>query len=126
MAELPGEGPQGPLNARPEVADPTPAQEEAVAQVDERADPVAQEARTAPRSTTVGELLAATLRERVLEKQAPDARPLDRDDAVAMVDRGLKAVGGERVGLEVARTDDGRVGSFNLRLGRNLGISASR
>ena len=75
---------------------------------------------------TLGETLAATLRERVLDQAAQDVRPLDGNDAVAAVDKGLKAVGGERAGLSVARDDAGRNRGFNLRLGRNLAISASR
>ena len=71
-------------------------------------------------------MLAATVRERVLEQPKPESGPLDGDDAVAMVDRGLKAVAGERTGLAVERKDDGGVRGFNLRLGRNLSISASR
>lgn len=75
---------------------------------------------------TVGQLFAATVRERVLEQPKPGTSPLDGDDAVAMVDRGLKAVAGERTGLAVEREGDGGVRGFNLRLGRNLAISASR
>lgn len=75
---------------------------------------------------TVPELLASTLRERVLEKPASQPRPLDKDDAVAMVDRGLKAVGGDDAGLDMERGEAGRLRSFNLRLGRNLAISAQR
>ena len=75
---------------------------------------------------TVGELLASTLRERVLDAPAREATPLDGADAVAAVDRTLKAVGGERTGLAVQRKDNGAVNGFNLRLGRNFAISASR
>lgn len=78
---------------------------------------------TAPQSTTtVGELLTATLRERVLDRPAEKDRALNGDDAIAAVDKGLKAVGGDRAGLAVNRRTDGRVG-FNLRLGRNLAIA---
>jgi hypothetical protein len=80
---------------------------------------------TDDRSTTLGALLATTLRERVLDR-TDEAGPLNGDDAVAAVDRGLKAVGGDRAGLVVGRSEGGGVRSFNLRLGRNLGISASR
>jgi hypothetical protein len=75
---------------------------------------------------TVGQLFATTVRERMLEQPKPESRPLDGDDAVAMVDRGLKAVAGDRTGLAVERRTDGGVRGFNLRLGRNLAISASR
>jgi len=75
---------------------------------------------------TMGELLASTLRERVLDAPVREATPLDGADAVAAVDRTLKAVGGERTGLAVQRKDNGTVNGFNLRLGRNFAISASR
>lgn len=79
-----------------------------------------------PEVNTLGGTLAATLRERVLDQPALDVRPLDGNDAVAAVDKGLKAVGGEHAGLSVARDDAGRNRGFSLRLGRNLAISASR
>ena len=82
--------------------------------------------RSVPESTTLGGLMARTLRERVLDQDAPDTRPLDGDDAVAAMDRGLRTVGGERAGIEVARKADGALRSFKLRLGGNLSISASR
>lgn len=75
---------------------------------------------------TLGQALAATLRERVLDSAGDAARPLDENDAFAAVDRGLKAIGGQRTGLDVTRDAAGRNRSFNLRLGRNLAISASR
>lgn len=75
---------------------------------------------------TMGEMLAGTLRERVLDVPAQEARPLDGTDAVAAVDRTLKAVGGERSGLTLERKGNGGIGGFSLRLGRNFAISASR
>ncbi|MBK8500208.1 MAG: hypothetical protein IPL52_15645 [Flavobacteriales bacterium] len=78
-----------------------------------------------PEANTIGQTLAATLRERVLDRPA-ETSPLDGDDAVAAVDRGLKAIGGDRAGLSVARDGTGRSKGFNLRLGRSLAISASR
>ena len=80
----------------------------------------------AAESTTLGGLMARTLRERVLDQEAPNARPLDGDDALAAVDRGLRTVGGEHAGIDVARKADGALRSFKLRLGTNLSISASR
>jgi hypothetical protein len=77
-------------------------------------------------SMTVPELLASTLRERVLETPSKEPRPLDVDDAVAAVDLGLKAVSGDLAGLEVERKETGTLRSFNLRLGRNFEISAHR
>ncbi|HNU58041.1 MAG TPA: hypothetical protein PKN30_15735, partial [Flavobacteriales bacterium] len=52
--------------------------------------------------------------------------PLDGSDAVAAVDRTLKAVSGDRAGLELQRRKSGGVRGFDLRLGRNFTISASR
>lgn len=94
----------------------------------EQEEPMAAAATVALNTATrtVGQLLAATVRERVLEQPKPESRPLDGNDAVAMVDLGLKAVAGDRTGLALERKDDGAVRGFNLRLGRNLSISASR
>lgn len=77
-------------------------------------------------STTLGELLATTVRDRVLDKPVREAQTLDGDDAVAMVDRTLKAVGGDRAGLDVGRKANDGTRRFDLRLGRNFSISASR
>ncbi|MCB9182652.1 MAG: hypothetical protein H6591_01945 [Flavobacteriales bacterium] len=81
-------------------------------------------ANTDPRS--LGDALAGVLRERVLDRPADEQRALDATDAVAAVDRGLKAVAGERAGLSVQRDDQGRQRGFSLRLGRNLAFTASR
>ncbi|MBL7950272.1 MAG: hypothetical protein JNM62_01015 [Flavobacteriales bacterium] len=75
---------------------------------------------------TVRELIAGTLRDRVLDQAERTTEPLDDQDAVAVVDKSLKAVGGDRTGLVVTRKADGRVRSFDLRLGRNFSVSASR
>ena len=77
-------------------------------------------------SRTVGELLASTLRERLLDTPARTEAPLDGADAVAAVDRTLKAVSGDRGGLELQRRKNGGVRGFDLRLGRNFSVSASR
>jgi hypothetical protein len=82
--------------------------------------------RSVPESTTLVGLMVRTLRERVLDQEAPNARPLDGDDALAAVDRGLRTLGGEHAGIDVARKADGALRSFKLRLGSNLSISASR
>src|SRR5690606_23479510 len=74
---------------------------------------------------TVGGLLASTFREKVLEEARPNTAPLGADDAIAAVDKGLKAVVGDKAGLSVERRG-GRVSSFDLRLGRNLAIAANR
>lgn len=78
--------------------------------------------RPAPAYTPV-ELLAATVRGRVLEEQDPDARPLDAKDAVAMADKGLGAISGGKAGLEVDRREGRR--RFSLKLGNDLAITAS-
>ncbi|HEY0976480.1 MAG TPA: hypothetical protein VGE21_03330 [Flavobacteriales bacterium] len=83
--------------------------------------------RTAPMeaggSYTLGTLVANTVREGVLETSE---RPtdLDRNDAVALVDKGLGAITGGHGGMQVQRT--GKRERVQLRLGRNLAISASR
>jgi len=76
--------------------------------------------------TTVGGLIASTIRGKVLDAPTRDTRPLDDDDAVAVVDRGLKAVAGTGAGLSIGRNAEGGIGSFHLRFGRRLAISASR
>jgi hypothetical protein len=75
---------------------------------------------------TLGQALTGAVREDVLGQPRHEERPLDGTDAVAAVDAGLKAVAGERAGLSVERDSDGRRKRFDLRLGRNLAISASR
>jgi len=75
---------------------------------------------------TLGELLTSEVRDRVLDKPEKDGRPLNGGDLVALVDRGLKAVGGDRSGLVVDRKNGREAGGFSLRLGRNLSISARR
>ncbi|MCC6939204.1 MAG: hypothetical protein IT226_13370 [Flavobacteriales bacterium] len=75
---------------------------------------------------TLGEAFAGVVRERVLDAPDRTTGTLDGTDAVAAVDRGLKAVAGDRAGLTVGRDAQGRAKRFDLRLGRNLSISASR
>lgn len=75
---------------------------------------------------SLGTFLAGTFREKVLEEPSEEARPLDRDDALAVVDKGLRAMAGEHAGLDVERKGDGRLRRFDLRLGRNLSITAGR
>ena len=71
---------------------------------------------------TPAELLAATVRGRVLEED-PDTRPLDGKDAVAMADKGLGAISGGKAGLQVERREGRR--RFSLKLGNDLAITAS-
>jgi anti-sigma factor RsiW len=70
---------------------------------------------------TLGTLLAGTVREKVLDQPVPESRPIDMSDAFAVVDKGLKVVGGNRSGLTVDRSE-GRVRSFGLRIG-SLAVS---
>lgn len=105
------------------VIPPTPEANETLASA-----PTVKTATTASatNTTTLGELLATTVRDRVLEKPARDEQALDGEDAIAMVDRTLKVVGGDRAGLDVgSKAYDGKR-RFDLRLGRNFSISASR
>jgi hypothetical protein len=74
----------------------------------------------------LGEFLADTFRKRVLDPSTDESGPLGQADAVAALDKGLRTVGGDQAGLDVEREADGRVSRFDLRLGRNFAISASR
>lgn len=69
------------------------------------------------RSNSIGTLVASAVREKVLEQPSDEPRPLDRGDAVAAVDKGLKALSGEKAGLDVQRTKGGKIRNFNLRVG---------
>lgn len=84
---------------------------------------VASSASATPVASTLGGALASVVRERVLEQPAGNTGPLGQDDAIAAVDRGLKVLGGEQAGLSVDRTERSR--TFNIRLGRNLTVTAS-
>ena len=78
--------------------------------------------RTPPGGTTIGTVMANSVRSGVLEtKERSNA--LDREDALAMVNKGLGAITGGEGGVEVQRktTRD----RWKVRLGKNLAISAS-
>ncbi|MEZ4790370.1 MAG: hypothetical protein R2811_10165 [Flavobacteriales bacterium] len=111
---------EGPAQERVEA----PEEKHLFAEVDQRPERVNTTHRSEER--TVGELLASTLRERLLDTPARTEAPLDGADAVAAVDRTLKAVSGDRGGLELQRRKNGGVRGFDLRLGRNFSVSASR
>lgn len=122
-------GTPGPINAvqpqhPPQERVEAPGEKPLFAEVDEQ--PTRVNATHRAEERTVGELLASTLRERVLDVPARTEAPLDGSDAVAAVDRTLKAVSGDRAGLELQRRKSGGVRGFDLRLGRNFTISASR
>jgi len=74
----------------------------------------------------VGAFLVGLVRKQVIDPKVEDTSPLGEADAVAVVDKGLRAVGGGNAGLALDREADGRVSRFDLRLGRNLSISAGR
>ncbi len=75
-------------------------------------------------TSSVGSLVASAIREKVLSSPVEEARPLDDADAVAIVDKGLKKISGENAGLDVQRSNGGRIKNFNLRVG-NFAVTAS-
>jgi hypothetical protein len=115
----------------PELAQQTPepkALPADTAQVDNTptAQPVGDElafAGTRRTDRSLAAFVANTLRNDVLDKPQRPAT-LDGDDALALADKALGAVTGGHGGVEVQRTSGGE--RFQLRLGRNLSISASR
>jgi hypothetical protein len=107
-----------PLPSMPEVPEPV------FASVPPRTNYPAVD--NATNGNTLGQALASVVRDRVLDAPADPGHVLDGSDAVAAVDKGLRSVVGERAGLSVPRDATGRNRGFNLRLGRNLAISASR
>jgi hypothetical protein len=80
----------------------------------------------APTGISLGTFLTNTFRKRVLDAPAEDDKPLGADDAVAAVDKGLRSLGGSKAGLVVERHKDGSLRGFDLRLGRNLSITAGQ
>ena len=80
---------------------------------------------TNTKTVSVGGLFASTVRERVLDQPDATTEPLGISDAVAAVDKGLKVIAGDRSGLTIEKTGD-RHRTFDLRLGRNLSITAKR
>ncbi len=71
---------------------------------------------------TVGELFTTTVRREVLGNDEVNEKPLNGNDVVAAVDKGLGAVSGDRAGIEVERSQ--KRSRFRLRLG-DLALSAS-
>lgn len=70
--------------------------------------------------------IAGIVRESLLGTTSEVPRPLDTDDAIAAVDVGLKTLAGNAAGIAVDRGDNGRVASFDLRLGANFSIRTGR
>ena len=85
--------------------------------VDLGREPPAERQLQEKRGNSIGTLLASAVREKVLEQPSDEPRPLDRSDAVAAVDKGLKAISGEKAGLDVQRTKGGKIRNFSLRVG---------
>ena len=110
--------PAQPLRQVPELA-PSPAVEGPALAAAPAQQPLRGESAGA---LTVRELLAAEVRERVLDEPA-DARPLDRNDAVALADRGLKGITGGSGGVQVERS--AKRDRFKVRLGDGLAFSGS-
>lgn len=75
--------------------------------------------------TGLGELIAREVRERMLDNAAGTGK-LGEEDALAAVDKGLRAISAGRAGLEVERDPRSGRRNYELRLGRNLAITASR
>jgi len=74
---------------------------------------------------TLGGLVAQRVRGAVLDRSSPDTHSFQEADAVAVVDKGLKRLGGDDAGLAVQR-DGRRLKRFELHLGNGMGITASR
>ncbi len=72
---------------------------------------------------SMGELLTSTLRTRVLDRP-DDLTALGDDDAVALVDKGLGAISGDKAGFTVQHDGEKRR-RFRLALGDNLALTAS-
>ncbi len=124
MRPVPVEEPQepAPLMAERPAPEHTAPQEGPEVPVSE-APPLAHAPRNAGApARTVGELLTAGVRERVLEEPA-DVRPLDRNDAVALADRGLKGLTKGTGGVAVERS--AHRDRFKVRLGQGLALSGS-
>ena len=116
-----------PTKEQPVLLDPSRSTAQEPEQL---AEVIAPAERSAAISTsnerTLSDMFTSALRERVLDTPERSATPLDGDDAMAAVDRTLKVVGGAHAGLDLERKAKGGINGFNLRLGRNLSISASR
>ncbi|MCC7502450.1 MAG: hypothetical protein IT229_07960 [Flavobacteriales bacterium] len=86
------------------------------------AAPVAAQPTSVP-SRTVGELLAAGVRDRVLDQPTNEARSLDGADALALADKGLKSITGGSGAVQVQRS--AKRDRFKIRLGEGLAFSGS-
>lgn len=126
--EVPVEGPalaQVPVPApdqAPKQALPVPGPDAEPILVAEVPQEPPARTQAAAKALTVGELFASNVRERVLGQPA-DERPLDRSDAVALADKGLKGITGGPGGVQVQRTS--KRDRFKVRLGEGLAFSGS-
>lgn len=114
-----------PLIARVEVQQRPAPVDVPVAEVAISAPPVTEESPSDPsigQVHTLPELFAAKVREDVLGR-VPDTRPLDQNDAIAAIDKGLGRLSGGRAGIDVARPQGRR--RMTLRLGEGLAIATN-
>lgn len=121
----PGTAPSGTPNNAPDLSpetlpEPAPLLAEAPAAAP---DPASTLAAGGERHETLATLVANTVREGMLETPTRPAN-WDRNDAVALVDKGLQAVSSGQAGMQVQRTS--ARDRMQLRLGRHFSISASR
>jgi hypothetical protein len=124
----------GPSRVEPRVAERRGPERSAPVKVEVPSVPFSQEpdqgiaSASDPRGTavqprTVSELLVAGVRERVLDEPTADDRPLDKRDAVALADKGLKGITGGTGGVQVERS--AKRDRFKVRLGDGLAFSGS-
>lgn len=113
-----------PLVAEEPVHPVAHVEEKMVPTVDPSATPSAMASQVS--GIPVGTYLANTVRSRVLDPGTRVDGPLGGEDALALVDKGLRTMTGDQAGLDVARDPDGRMRKFELRLGRNLAVTAHR
>lgn len=109
----------------PLAQDPAPAprvEEPALRQVPQVEPALASAAVTKESGTSIGTVLANSVRNGVLETDTR-SNGLDRDDALAMVNKGLGAITGGKGGVEVQRKSTGD--RWKVRLGQHLSISAN-
>lgn len=118
---------QQPATPRSPHNGPAPAPE---ADPGPTANPAAEQtpllAATTEQGSSLGQVIAQEVRTRVLDNAATESGPLGGNDALAAVDKGLRVISGDRAGLDVERNAKGGLKNFELRLGRNLAITASR
>ncbi len=108
-----------PMNELREIVGSIPEQGSALASTDLKGAPTAD-------GIPIAAFIAGKVRESLLGTSANEPRPLDGDDAIAAADMGLKTLAGSASGIALERADDGRIASFDLRLGSNFSIRSGR